>query len=67
METRISKSKTEPFQQHSPIRTTLLDLVWTVSQITDDERLVVATVAHMVNSRQARLIGTFKGARMIVV
>jgi hypothetical protein len=50
------------------IQTTLLDLVWAVSQVTmtSDDRLVAATVAHLVNSGRARLTGTFKNARLIV-
>lgn len=67
METRIRKSVTEPFRQRSRIHTTLLDLVWAVSQVTEDDRLVATIVAHMVNNGQARLIGTFKGARAIIV
>lgn len=46
--------------------TTLLELVWAVSQVTNDDRLVAATVAHLVNSGRARLTGTFKHARLIV-
>lgn len=67
MKTRISRSTTEPSQQRSRIHTTLLDLVWAVSQVVEDDRLVAATVAHMVNNGQARLVGTFKEARIIVV
>ena len=39
-------------QKHSQIHTTLLDLIQAVNQVTTDEddRLVAATVAHMVNS-----------------
>jgi hypothetical protein len=37
-----------------------------VNQVTEDDRLVVATVMHLVNSGQARLTGTFKGARLII-
>lgn len=48
-----------------PIHTTLLDLVRAVNEVTDDEQLVIATVVQLVNSGQARLIGTFKNARMI--
>lgn len=46
------------------IHTTLLDLVWEVSQVTNDDQLVAATVAHLVNSGRARLTGTFKNARL---
>ena len=48
------------------IETTLLDLVRAVNQMTDDDRLVVATVAHLINSGQARLIGAFRDTRIVV-
>ena len=48
------------------IQTTLLDLVQAVNQLTDDDQVVVATIAHLVNSGQARLTGTFKNARVII-
>ena len=46
------------------LHTTLLDLVWAVSQTINDDQLVAATVAHLVNSGKARLTGTFKNARL---
>jgi hypothetical protein len=67
MDTRSNKSTTESSPQPSPVPTTLLNLVWAVSQVTDDERVVVVTVAHLVNSGQARLTGTFKSAKAINV
>ena len=65
MDTTISASSTESSPQPSPIPTTLLNLVWAVSQVTDDDRVVVVTVAHLVNNGQARLTGTFKGTGAI--
>lgn len=53
-------------QQRPRIHTTLLDLVWAVSQVTQDEQAIVATVAHVVNSGRARLTGTFKDARLVI-
>jgi len=47
-------------------QTTLLELVWAVGQFSNDDRLVAATVAHLVNSGRARLTGTFKNVRWIV-
>jgi hypothetical protein len=56
------------FPQTRPcLHTTLLDLVWTINQVTDDDRQVVATVAHLINSGQVRLTGTFKHTRQIIV
>ena len=44
--------------------TTLLDLVWAVTESRDSEREVVATVTKLINSGQVRLCGTFAGARI---
>ena len=44
-----------------PVDTTLLDLVQAVSQETEDEREVVATVLHLLRTGRARLIGSFRG------
>jgi hypothetical protein len=48
------------------LQTTLLELVWAVGQVTSDDQLVAATVAHLVNSGRARLTGTFNNVRLIV-
>lgn len=50
-----------------PLQTTLLDLVRAVNEVTDDEQLVTAIVAQLVNSGQARLMGTFKHTGMITL
>ena len=42
---------------------TLLELVSVLSEITDDEHEVVATVIHMLCSGSVRLIGNFRGSR----
>lgn len=42
--------------------TTLLELVRAISEVTDDEREVVATVLHMLATGQARLCGNFRGS-----
>ena len=44
--------------------TTLLELVRAVSEVTDDEREVVATVLHLLASGRARLCGNFRGSRV---
>jgi hypothetical protein len=46
-----------------PVDTTLLDLVQAVSQETEDEREVVATVLHLLRTGRARLVGSFRGFR----
>jgi len=42
---------------------TLLELVRVLSEITDDEHEVVATVIHMLCSGSVRLIGNFRDSR----
>ena len=44
--------------------TTLLDLVWAVTQSEGREREVVAIVTGLINSGQVRLCGTFAGAQI---
>ena len=39
---------------------TLLELVQAISDVTDDEREIVATVMYMLRSGHARLIGNFR-------
>ncbi|MCG8591163.1 MAG: hypothetical protein MJE66_17875 [Proteobacteria bacterium] len=45
-----------------PQTVTLLELVRTLSEITDDDREVVATVLHLLRSGQVRLCGNFRDA-----
>jgi hypothetical protein len=42
--------------------TTLLELVRAISEVTEDEREVVATVLHMLSTGRARLCGNFRGS-----
>jgi hypothetical protein len=44
--------------------TTMLDLVTCISEVTRDDREVVATVVALVNSGRVRLTGNFRGARI---
>jgi len=46
------------------IDTTMLDLVSCISEVTRDDREVVATVVALVNSGRVRLTGNFRGARI---
>ena len=43
---------------------TLLDLVHSVSEVTSDEREIVATVVHLLRSGRVRLCGNFRGQRL---
>jgi len=53
----------EPIAPTEPHPCTLLELVRVLSEITDDENEVVATVIHMLCSGSVRLIGNFRDAR----
>ena len=54
----ISPQTVAPVEPHP---CTLLELVRVLSEITDDEHEVVATVIHMLCSGSVRLVGNFKG------
>jgi len=43
-----------------PLPTTLLELVRAISEITSDDREVVATVQHMLDTGSVRLTGNFR-------
>ena len=49
-----------PLGVDEPESVTLLELVRAVSEVTDDEREVVATVRHMLLSGRVRLCGNFR-------
>ena len=51
-----------PQEGEEPRDLTLLELVRTVGEITDDEREIVATVLHLLRSGRVRLRGNFRGA-----
>ena len=43
---------------------TLWELLWAVTEVADDEREVVATVAHMLTSGSVRLVGNPRDRRI---
>jgi hypothetical protein len=47
----------------APLEATLLDLVRAVSEETEDDREIVATVLHLLRSGRVRLVGSFRGER----
>ena len=53
----------QPSAFTEPHPCTLLELVRVLSEITDDEHEVVATVIHMLCSGSVRLIGNFRDSR----
>ena len=48
----------------TPYKSTLLDLVQTVSTYATSDQEIAATVASLVNSGQVLLCGTFAGAKI---
>jgi hypothetical protein len=46
------------------METTLLELVQTVGELTENDREVVATVIELLHSGRVRLIGNFRGQRI---
>lgn len=57
---RQNKTNTMP----SPIHTTMLDLVRTVSGFATTEGEVIATVTYLVNSGKVVLVGSFAGSQL---
>lgn len=49
-----------PTHHAESLDVTLWELVWAVSQVADNEREVIATVAHMLESGSVNLIGNFR-------
>ena len=49
----------EPIRYDEPQHLTLLELVEAVSEVTDDEQEVVATVLHMLEAGSVKLAGNF--------
>ena len=45
-----------------PCVTTLLDLVAAVAESAQTDREIVATITHLINSGQIKLVGNFLGA-----
>jgi len=50
----------EPVYDSTPEAYTLLELVEAVSEVTDDEKEVIATVSYMLRSGRIRLTGNFR-------
>lgn len=52
---------------HTDRQPTLAELIETVTQLTQDERLSAFIVADMINTRQVSLGGNFEGRRVVIV
>ena len=46
------------------VETTLLELVTTLGELTEDDREVVTTVIELLHSGRVRLIGNFRGQKI---
>jgi hypothetical protein len=53
-----------PEVEEKVVETTLLELVQTIGELTEDDREVVATVIQLLHSGRVRLIGNFRGQRI---
>ena len=60
----IVHSEPTPEEANPPIESTLLDLVRSVAEVTEDDREVVATVRTMIASGRVRLCGIFRDERV---
>ena len=52
------------YEPPEPEPVTLLELVDAVSDVTEDEQEIVATVLHMLRSGAVKLCGNFRGAKI---
>ncbi len=66
MPSKLNPTRKVSTEQRSRIRTTLLDLVRALNDVTDNDRLVVATATHLVNFGHTRLTGSLKNGRIII-
>jgi hypothetical protein len=48
------------------IECTLLDLIRTLNELTDNDQEVVATASYLINSGRVRLCGSFAGAKILL-
>ena len=53
----------EPTITDEPLRVTLLELVEAISDVTNSDAEVVATVIHMIETGRVRLSGSFRDSR----
>jgi hypothetical protein len=56
----VSTAKESKEERRAPRQLTLLELVETIAEVTEDEREIVATVVHMLASGQVCLAGNFR-------
>ena len=51
----------DPKAHEAPVETTLLELVQVLSELTDDDREVVAAISSLLEEGRVRLTGNFAG------
>jgi predicted nucleic-acid-binding protein len=56
----------EQAETDAVVETTLLELVTTLGELTEDDREVVTTVVELLRSGRVRLIGNFRGQKIAV-
>ena len=61
-----ASARIEPAFVDEPLHLTLLELVAAVSDVTDNDSEVVATVIHMLENGRVHLSGNFRGAPVSV-
>jgi hypothetical protein len=61
LRTQLDRSRSD-----AVVETTLLELVTTIGEITEDDREVVTTVVELLRSGRVRLIGNFRGQKIAV-
>ncbi|MCL4685111.1 hypothetical protein KJ059_10210 [Myxococcota bacterium] len=66
MAAAITIPVTSPTGHPDSLDVTLWELVWAVSQVADNEREVIATVAHMLESGSVNLIGNFRNCPIAI-
>ena len=54
----------QPSETAEAVETTLLELVQTLGELTEDDREVVHAVVELLRSGRVRLIGNFRGQRL---
>ncbi len=66
MASKLNATSKATTRQRPRIHTTLLDLVRALNGVTDNDRLVVATATHLVNSGRTRLSGSFRDKTLVI-
>ena len=67
MRTSTALLRTQTLQDsgaEAVVETTLLELVTTLGELTEDDREVVTTVVELLHSGRVRLIGNFRGQKI---